>query len=57
MSAEYRTMESLNLQAHPLKVFVVTYLLFDMISPFEGSSKRECDSASPRRDTQPSPKS
>ena len=46
MSAEYRTMESLNLQAHPLKVFVVTDLLFDMISSFEGSSQRECDSAS-----------
>jgi hypothetical protein len=46
-----------SLQTRELKVFVVERQVFGIIVLFESFSKRDCDSASTRRDTQPSPKS
>jgi hypothetical protein len=46
-----------SLQTRDLKVFVVVRQAFGIIVLFGSSSKRDCDSASTRRDTQPSPKS
>src|SRR5229473_4212270 len=45
------------LQTRTLKVFVVEGLPFGIIVLFGSSSRRDFASASPRRDTQPSPKS